>query len=114
MPLRLGAFRHGLQPAQSLGPGLADRAGGHRSAGGFYVQPVFGGFEVNFNQQGERRMKLPQKENYRIDEVAVLFGVARSTVYRWADEGKIAFKKTPGGGIRIPREEIMKTEEKDD
>jgi excisionase family DNA binding protein len=51
--------------------------------------------------------KLPKKTLLRPDEVAKLWRISRSTVYRWADSGVIkAVRK--GGVIRITREEAEK------
>lgn len=39
-------------------------------------------------------------------QVARLFGVATETVIRWADEGKLAHFRTPGGQRRYRREDV--------
>ncbi len=40
-------------------------------------------------------------------QVAALFGVDQKTVNRWVVEGRIAAKKTPGGGdLRYRREDV--------
>ena len=53
---------------------------------------------------------VPEKKYYRPDEVARLLRVTRSTVYFWVSRGKIGHIRTPGGLIRISRDEIEKLE----
>jgi len=56
---------------------------------------------------------LPNKPKFRVDEVAGIFGVTPKTVYRWIEEQRFEVKRTPGGGIRIPREALKKFMESD-
>ena len=52
---------------------------------------------------------------YSVAETAKIFDVSVQAVYAWIKEGKIQYKKTPGGTIRIPKSEIDKyTEIKSD
>ena len=51
---------------------------------------------------------LPNKKQFRADEVASLFGVTTKTVYRWIEEEKLKAEKTPGGQLRIWRSELQK------
>lgn len=39
-------------------------------------------------------------------QVAAIFGVTMTTVKRWADEGKLASFKTPGGHYRFRPEDV--------
>jgi excisionase family DNA binding protein len=48
---------------------------------------------------------LPNKELFRVDEVAEYFGVARSTIYLWIEHGILIAEKYRGI-IRIPRESV--------
>jgi excisionase family DNA binding protein len=48
---------------------------------------------------------LPNKDLFRVDEVATYFDVSRSTVYLWIDHGILIAEKY-GGTIRIPRESV--------
>jgi excisionase family DNA binding protein len=50
---------------------------------------------------------IPDKAFLRVDEVKDLFGVSRSAVYLWIDNGKLIAGKY-GGSIRIKREELEK------
>ena len=53
--------------------------------------------------------KLPDKELFRVDEVAAYFSLSVKTIYGWIDEGKIeAVKIGPSNTIRIKRENIEK------
>lgn len=50
---------------------------------------------------------LPDKELFRVDEVASYFSLSVKTIYGWIDEGKIeAVKVGPSNTIRIKREVI--------
>jgi excisionase family DNA binding protein len=44
-------------------------------------------------------------------QVAALFGVAPSTVTRWAREGLLTAIRTPGGQYRFPAEEMRRLAE---
>lgn len=37
-----------------------------------------------------------------VRELAILERVSERTVYTWLTKGAVPFRKTPGGGIRIP------------
>ena len=50
-------------------------------------------------------INLPEKELYRVDEVAKFFGVHRSSVYIWIDDGLLGAEKY-SGTIRIPNKAI--------
>ncbi len=60
---------------------------------------------------------LPQKEHFRVDEVANYFDVAKSTIYLWIDHGHLKAEKFVGT-IRITRKSILdfklKQRKKDD
>ncbi len=47
---------------------------------------------------------------YTVKEFAELMKVSEQTIYNWVNYGKIAFVRTPGGHIRIPREAVPKPE----
>lgn len=49
-----------------------------------------------------------EKEKYRVDEVAKMFDVNRSTIYRWIEEGRLNAKKIGGSTIRILHNELEK------
>ena len=49
---------------------------------------------------------LPQKPWFRIDEVAVYFGLSRKTIRNYINQGRLRSAKV-GGGIKIPRESIL-------
>lgn len=51
-------------------------------------------------------MSVPQKESFRPDEVAVLLGVSRRTVFRWLKKGVIQGVYCRGHK-RIPRHAIL-------
>jgi len=51
-------------------------------------------------------IKIPEKELWRIDEVAKFFDVNAQTVYRWCNEGKLNFCRICNS-IRIPRECVV-------
>ena len=42
----------------------------------------------------------------RVQRAADLLGVSASTVRRWADSGKIACQRTPGGQRRFSRDDL--------
>jgi excisionase family DNA binding protein len=52
---------------------------------------------------------LPDKELFRVDEVAEYFTVTVKTVYRWIDKGALISIKI-GGIVRISREAILNCE----
>jgi excisionase family DNA binding protein len=49
---------------------------------------------------------LPQKEHFRVDEVATYFDVAKSTIYLWIDHGHLKAEKYVGT-IRVTRKSIL-------
>lgn len=52
-------------------------------------------------------VRLPDKELFRADEVAVLLQLKRvETVYGWMRDGKIKYVLTPGNQKRVPRTEV--------
>lgn len=52
---------------------------------------------------------LPNKDLFRVDEVAEFLSVHIRTVQRWIDEGRIDdVIRLPGRGVRIARTTIMK------
>jgi len=57
--------------------------------------------------ESEAVIRLPQKDLFRVDEVAIYFGVSRSVIYLWIDHGHLNAEKL-NGTLRIPRESILK------
>jgi len=51
---------------------------------------------------------FPDKPYFRPDELARLFDVSRSTVYRWIEEGRLPSVKIAGSTVRIEREAVLK------
>lgn len=51
---------------------------------------------------------LPDKPYFRPDEVARLFAVSRSTVYRWIEEGRLRSVRIAGSTVRIERQAVIK------
>ena len=56
---------------------------------------------------------LPDRALLRIEEVAIHFDVTTRTVYIWIKAKKLKALPTPGGGLRIPREEVLAFETRD-
>jgi excisionase family DNA binding protein len=52
-------------------------------------------------------INLPNKDLFRVDEVAIYFGVSRSTIYLWIDHGILCAEKYRGT-IRVPKESVEK------
>jgi excisionase family DNA binding protein len=52
-------------------------------------------------------LMLP-KEVYRPDEVALLLGVARQTVYNWIERGDLRALKIGERVLRIHRDDVLK------
>ena len=50
---------------------------------------------------------LPNKDLFRVEEVAAYFDVSRSTIYLWIDHGILIAEKYRGI-IRVPRESVEK------
>ena len=48
----------------------------------------------------------------RVTEVANILAVSRALVYKWINEGKIAYVSLPSGTIRIPYSEVRRILEK--
>lgn len=48
----------------------------------------------------------PKVPKLRLAEAATMLGVHPETLRRWADEGKVAFARTPGGERRFAAEDI--------
>lgn len=55
-------------------------------------------------------MALPDKETYRISEIAYYFDVSDNSVRTWIEHGKLEVIYTPGGQMRITRESIEKSQ----
>ena len=58
------------------------------------------------------KIKVPEKELWRVDEVAKFLNVTSQTVYRWCNEGKLSICRI-SNCVRIPRESILKLIEND-
>jgi len=43
----------------------------------------------------------PDRPSLSITKAAALVDVSRRTIYNWLDSGKLEFKRTAGGSIRI-------------
>jgi excisionase family DNA binding protein len=52
-------------------------------------------------------MKLPEKEMFRVEEVAKILSVSKSAVYAWVNDGRLKAKKVAGSSWRIKRETLM-------
>jgi excisionase family DNA binding protein len=52
--------------------------------------------------------KLPQKELFRVGEVADYFGVTDRTVYLWIEHGHLKTEQTPAGQFRVTKESLDK------
>lgn len=52
-------------------------------------------------------VNVPEKELWRVDEVAKFLNVAPQTIYKWCNEGKLSFCRVCNV-VRIPRESILK------
>ena len=48
-----------------------------------------------------------------INQACELLSVQRSTVYNWIREGKIEVEYTPGGAVRIRREQLLRAPRED-
>lgn len=53
-------------------------------------------------------LKLPNKNLFRVNEVAEYFDVTERTVYLWIDHGHLKTEQTPGGQWRVTRESLDK------
>jgi excisionase family DNA binding protein len=53
------------------------------------------------------KVRVPQKELWRVDEVAKFFDVSAQTIYMWCNLGKLHFVRI-SNSVRIPREEIIR------
>ena len=51
---------------------------------------------------------LPDKELFRVEEVAEYFGVTKKTIYLWIDHGHLKAEKISGSIIRISRDSLEK------
>ena len=51
-------------------------------------------------------MELPNKELYRVDEIARYYNVTNRTVYLWIEHKKLKTELTPGGQWRITRKSL--------
>jgi excisionase family DNA binding protein len=61
-------------------------------------------------QRSGQEASLPQKCYYRLDEVAVYFGISERTVYRLLDEGDLQATRIRRC-LRVSAEEIRRFEE---
>ena len=46
------------------------------------------------------------ERQYKISEVAKIYGVTVQAVYKWINEGKVKITETPGGEKRIPASQL--------
>jgi excisionase family DNA binding protein len=51
---------------------------------------------------------LPDKNLFRVGEVADFFSVTDRTVYLWIEHGHLETEATPAGQIRITRDSVNK------
>lgn len=49
-----------------------------------------------------------EHELYKAREVAALLRLNTKTFYGWIHRGKVAAIRTPGGGIRVKRDEVLR------
>lgn len=49
-----------------------------------------------------------EHELYKAREVAALLRLNTKTFYGWVHRGKVASFRTPGGGIRVKRDEVLR------
>lgn len=61
---------------------------------------------IRENREVMGDIKLPDKEFFRVDEVARLFGISRSTIYRWIEEGILVPTKIGINTTRIHRDSL--------
>lgn len=52
-----------------------------------------------------------EKATLKVKDVAAIFDVQPSTVYRWVESQKIPAHRTPGGQLRFKRSEIERKPE---
>ncbi len=64
--------------------------------------------EERKREEGPEMKKKRQDDRLTRREVAAIFHVSPSTVTRWAREGKVPAKRTPGGHYRYPAEEVRR------
>lgn len=43
-----------------------------------------------------------------IKQACAFVGVSRRTIYNWVNAGKLPFRRTPGGSIRIQAADLLK------
>lgn len=55
-----------------------------------------------------------EHELYKAREVAALLRLNTKTFYGWVHRGKVSSIRTPGGGIRIKRDEVFRLLEEHD
>lgn len=49
-----------------------------------------------------------EHELYKAGEVAAILRLNTKTLYGWIKKGKVNIIRTPSGGIRVPRLEVMR------
>lgn len=49
-----------------------------------------------------------EHELYKAKEVAALLRLNTKTLYGWVKKGRVNVVRTPSGGIRVPRLEVMR------
>lgn len=49
-----------------------------------------------------------EHELYKAREVACLLRMNTKTLYGWVKNGKVSVIRTPSGGIRVPRSEVLR------
>lgn len=50
----------------------------------------------------------PTKEWVNIEEAMIVCDVSRRTIYNWISAGKVSYKRTPGGSIRLLQAELLR------
>lgn len=51
--------------------------------------------------------RLENEPELTIDQAADIMGVARRTIYNWIETGKLRYRRTAGGSIRIYRASLF-------